>query len=169
MMRLVQLPKNREKFVRLMAFLSDVLDVCETIGVEPVLDGSLAVFLYTKNQDIIVNDIDFSYPEKHYPKIESALSQSGFQTQIQEWHVLQVRKEDLKIEFGDADFWYPGVPIEHQDYLEVGRHKVKILKLDSLIAFYEIGLKNLKPDKDKQAKYQDVKKKYEMLKKVKDQ
>jgi len=131
------------------------------------LDGSLAVFLYTKNKDVVVNDIDLSYLEKDYPKIESALTKSGFNAKIQEWHVLQVRKDDLRVEFGDTDCWYPGVPIEYQGYLEVGEHKLKILKLDSLISFYEIGLKNLKLDTEKQQKFSEVKKKYEMLKKIK--
>lgn len=127
------------------------------------------MFLYTKNDDILVNDIDLSHPEKDYPKIEFALNEAGLNAKIQDWHVLQVRKDDLKVEFGDTDFWYPGVPIVHQDYLEVGDHKLKILELDSLISFYEIGLKNLNLDKDKKQKYHEVKTKYEMLKKVANQ
>ena len=169
MLKINKLPKNKDKFVRLIDFLIEVLNVCKDINVQPVLDGSLAVFLYTKNKDIVVNDIDLSYPEKDYPRIESALIKSGFNAKIQEWHVLQVRKDDLKVEFSDTDYWYPGVPIEHQEYLVVGEHKLKILKLDSLISFYEIGLKNLKLDEEKQQKYQEVKTKYEMLKKVKNQ
>lgn len=166
MVKINKLPKNKDKFARLIDFLIEVLDVCKDINIQPVLDGSLAVFLYSQNNDIVVNDIDLSHPEKDYPKIESALIKSGFNAKIQEWHVLQVRKDNLKVEFGDTDFWYPDVQIEHQDYLEVDKHKLKILKLDSLISFYGIGLNNLKLDKDKQQKYHEVKAKYEMLKKV---
>lgn len=162
-------PKNKEKFARLIDFLTDILDVCEVIDMHPILDGSLAVLLYTKNQDLVVNDIDLSHNERDYPTIESALTKSGFNAKIQPWHVLQVRRDDLKVEFGDTDFWYPGVVVESQDYLEVGKHKLGVLRLDSLTSFYEIGSKNLSLDKEKLQKYLEVKAKYELLKSIRNQ
>lgn len=159
-------PKNKERFTRLMAFLTDILDVCESINIHPILNGSLAVFLYTKNQNLAIDDIDLPHAEKDFPKIESALIKSGFNVQIRPWHVLQVRKDDLKVEFVDTDFWYPGVVIEHQDYLEIGKHKLRVLKLDSLTSFYEIGSKNLSLDKEMQQKFLEVKAKHELLKSI---
>lgn len=67
------------------------------------------------------------------------------------------------MEFGDTAYWYPGVPVEYQDYLQVDGHRVKVLTIDSLISFYERGLKNLQGDKVKQQKYNDLKVKYNAL------
>lgn len=168
MIALSSFPKNRDKFVKLLKFLEEILDFCEAINVLPILDGSLAVFLYTKDINIAVNDIDLCYSEKYFSKIKKALMSNGFKIEIKEWHVLQVRRADLKIEFGDTDYWYPGVPIESDESVQIGKHQVPILKLDSLMAFYQIGLRNLEKDfPDKQEKYLNIKGKYELLKKLK--
>lgn len=97
-------PRNKDKVVRLINFLVEVLDACEELKIKPILDGSLTVFLYTKNSQLAINDIDLSYPEKFYTEIQKLLLSKGFKAEIKEWHVLQVRKDDLKIEFGDTDY-----------------------------------------------------------------
>jgi hypothetical protein len=164
MMTLSLYPQNKDKVVKLIDFLARVLDVCKEIDVYPILDGGMAVFLYTQNPKIIVNDIDLSCSEKYFKKILKALVNKGFKAEIKEWHVLQIREDDLKIEFGDMDFWYPGVPVEVGKYIKIRGHKLGILRLDSLISFYRIGIKNLEKEKEqKQAKYNALKAKYELL------
>lgn len=161
---LVIYPKNKSKFNRLQIFLEDVLKVADDLELKPILDGSLAVLVYTKKSDLVVNDIDFSLPEKEFPKFKEALEETGHKAEIKEWHVLQVRKDDLKIEFSDVNFWYSniGVPIEY-DFLEIDDFEIRILKLKTLKAFYKRGLDNTKGDPEKRAKYTDIKKKYEEL------
>lgn len=164
-MRLTKYPKNKEKVIRLLDFLSEILGICKYINVYPILDGSLAVFLYSQNEQITVNDIDLTYSERYFPKILKALSSQGFNTEIKEWHVLQCRKDAMKVEFGDPDYWYPNVPIEIGDYLEFENNKIGILKFESLVRYYEIGSKNLQKElPEKQQKYEDVKKKLKILK-----
>ena len=165
MITLKKLPENTDKFQRLLVFFEEVLRICREIDVMPILDGSLAVFLYT-NAPISVNDIDLSCLEILFPKILKAALRNGYLAEIKEWHVLQIRKNDTKIEFGDTDFWYPGVDVVSSDYLEVGEETVGVLRLSSLVEFYRIGVENLRKDPTKSDKYNDIKSKFELLQEV---
>jgi len=166
-MILKKYPQKKEKVIRLLDFLSEILEICKDINVNPILDGSLAVFLYSQNEQIIVNDIDLTYSERGFPKILKALSSKGINAEIKEWHVLQCRKKDMKVEFCDPDYWYPNVPIKIGDYLKFGNNKIGVLKFESLVRYYEIGSENLQKElPEKQQKYEDVKKKLEILRKI---
>jgi hypothetical protein len=172
-MKLSKTPQNEEKFLRLYDFFREILDICHGIGVYPILEGSLAVFLYTGNDELVVDDIDLSHSEKHFPKIVEALVEHDISAEIKEWHELEARRDDLKVEFGDPDYWRPGVPIESDDDVEIGNHKVDVLRFDSLISSYEIDVRRLRKETlyrfpfGKRQKYLDVKKTYQLLVKTK--
>jgi hypothetical protein len=51
-----ELPKKGAHFPRLIAFGKEVVSICDDLDVELVLNGSLAVFAYTHNQAMRVND-----------------------------------------------------------------------------------------------------------------
>ena len=44
----------------------------------------MAVFLYTQNTNMAVNDIDLSHAEEDYPKIVAALTKKGIRAEITE-------------------------------------------------------------------------------------
>ena len=54
-------PRNREHFARLLEFCQEVVAICDELDITPMLSGSLAVFGYTKDQAMEVNDIDLAY------------------------------------------------------------------------------------------------------------
>ncbi len=68
-------PKNKDKFVRLIQFFKEILDICNDLNITPALDGSLAVFAYTENQDMNVNDIDLSCSETEFSRIINVLEE----------------------------------------------------------------------------------------------
>jgi len=42
-------PQNKDKYIRLFEFFNEILDICNDLNITPILDGSLAVFEYTRN------------------------------------------------------------------------------------------------------------------------
>jgi hypothetical protein len=62
MITLNGVPKNTDEYIRLAIFIKEILDICKDLDITPILDGSLAVFAYTKNRDMDVKDIDLSVP-----------------------------------------------------------------------------------------------------------
>ena len=133
-----------------------------------MLDGSLAVFAYTKNQEMSVNDVDLSCSETEFPKIISALEEKRINYRVREWHVIQVLKDDLKIELGSTEYWYKDLPID-REILQIDDYKITMLSLNSLRAFYRQAMEDRakKTDANEKIKYEALKAKYEMLEKVK--
>ena len=68
-----------------------------------MFDGTLAVFAYTKNQNINVNDIDFACSETNFPRIISVLEERSISHRLKEWHMLQILKDDLKVELDSIE------------------------------------------------------------------
>ena len=168
MITLNHFPKNKDKFIRLIEFFKEVLEICNDLKIAPVLDGSLAVFAYTKNQEMSVNDVDLSCSETEFPKIISALEEKRINYRVREWHVIQVLKDDLKIELGSTEYWYKDLPTDRET-LQIDDYKIIMLGLNSLRAFYRQAMEDRakKTDVNEKIKYEALKAKYEMLEKVK--
>src|SRR3954464_10853003 len=105
-------PQNSEHFSRLLAFYRDIVPVCQNLHIPPLLTGSLAVFAYTRNQSLRVNDLDLACPDLVFPRFRDALTAQGLAVEVKAWHVLQVRRDGLKVEFDSLEHWFAGVPIE---------------------------------------------------------
>lgn len=164
MTKLVGFPKNKEKYVRLLEFFGEVLEICEVLGVTPILDGSLAVFAYTKNPDMEINDVDTSISEIDFSKVIKILREKGITYKLKEWGVLQVWKEDLKIELGSAERYLKDMPNDYED-MEIAGYKIKMLSLKTLTTFYKQSMderakSDLESDK---VKYERLKSRYELL------
>lgn len=168
MIRLRHFPKNKDKFVRLIAFLKEILDICNDIEISPVLDGSLAVFAYTENQEMNVNDVDLSCSEMEFPNIIRVLKGKHIPYESKEWHVLQIFKNDLKIELDSSEYWYKDLPMIYV-ILQIENYQVNMLGLHSLKEFYRQGMKARanKTEENEKIKYEALKVKYEALEKVK--
>jgi len=134
MITLSHFPKNKDKFVRLVNFFTEVLDICSTLDVALVLNGSLAVFAYTENQEMNVNDVDLSCSETEFPRIMNVLEERNTSYKLKEWHVLQILRDDLKIELDSMEYWYKSLPMEYET-LQLDSCKINILSLNSLKNF----------------------------------
>lgn len=164
MITLVGFPKNKEKYVRLLEFFGEVLGICEVFGITPILDGSLAVFVYTKNLDMEVNDVDTSISETDFSKVIKVLRERGITYKLKEWGVLQVWRGDLKIELGSAERYLKDMPNDYEN-IEIASHKIKMLSLKTLTTFYKQSMderakSDLESDK---VKYERLKSRYELL------
>jgi hypothetical protein len=168
MFTLSHFPKNKDKFVRLIDFFKEVLDICNDLDVAPVLDGSLAVFIYTESKEMNVNDVDLSCSETEFRRIMSVLEERNISYKLREWHVLQILKDDLKIEFGSMEYWYKDLPIDCE-ILQIDSYKINMLSLNSLREFYRQGVKDRaeKTDENDKIKYEALKLKFEALEKIK--
>ena len=169
MIRLKHFPKNKDKFMRLIEFLKEILDICHGLGISPVLDGSLAVFVYTEDQDLNVNDVDLACSETEFPKIIRALEERSIRYQLREWQVLQILKDDLKIELDSMEYWYKDLPKVY-DILQIDHHKVNMLSVHSLREFYRQGMRARanQTEENERIKYEALRIKYEALENVKD-
>ena len=116
MIRLSLFPKNKDKFARLIEFCKEILYICDELHIAPVLSGSLAVFAYTQNQDMNVNDVDLSCSETEFPKITNVLIERSVSYKLREWHLLQIFRDDLKVEFDSVEYWYKDLHNDVRDF-----------------------------------------------------
>jgi hypothetical protein len=167
MITLTRYPKNKEQFIRLVAFLKEILDTCHALNIAPVLNGSLAVFAYTGEQALAVNDVDLACPEAEFPRVIQALDAKGIGYKLREWRVLQILKDDLKIELDSIEYWRKGLPIDCET-LEVDGYEIQMLSLSRLKEFYRRGLEDRanKTEASEKRKYEALKAKFEALNQV---
>jgi hypothetical protein len=157
-------PKNREYFSRLLEFCREVTAICNDLGIAPALNGSLAVFGYTQNQAMRVNDIDLACSELEFPRLSRALAAKGITHELKGWHVLQARKDDLKVEFDSMEYWMADLP-EDYDTLMIDGYRLKVVGLSSLRELYRRGLEATASQSDEvnRAKYSAIADKYKTL------
>jgi hypothetical protein len=168
MITLSHFPKDKEKFVRLIEFFKEILDICGELNINPVLNGSLAVFAYTANPEMDVNDVDLACSETEFPRISRALEERGIAYKLREWHVLQIFRNNLKVELDSVEYWYKDLPMDHET-LQVDNYQVSMLGLNSLREFYRQGIKDRveKTGENEKMKYEALKLKFEALEKIK--
>lgn len=157
-------PKNKKHFSRLLDFCEEVVAICSELGISPVLSGSLAVFGYTMCEAMKVNDIDLACSELEFPRIIHALDKNEIAYKLKEWHVLQVLKDDLKVEFDSMEYWMQDLPNEFNT-LVIDGHRFKVVSLSSLKELYRRGLEATISQNDEavRAKYAAIKEKYKVL------
>ncbi len=169
MIKLNGFPKNKDKFIRLIEFLKEILDICNDLHITPTLDGGLAVFAYTKDENMIVNDVDLSCPEAEFPRIINVLEEKGISYKLREWHVLQILRNNLKIDLGSVGYWLKGLPLDYE-ILQIDNYKIKMLSLSSLTGTYKQAMEDRanKTEENEKIKYEALKVKYEILSKIAD-
>lgn len=163
-LRLNRSAKDSERLARLLDFSKEVVGICNDLGIEPVLSGSLAVLAYTQNENISVNDIDLSCEGKHFGAIIRRLDSEGIAHVLKEWHVLQVWRDDLKVEFDAQEHWLGDMP-EERELLCVEGFQVNMVSLDYLRELYQRGLDDTaaQDDENSQEKHAALKAKYDAL------
>ena len=161
-------PKNKDQFLRLIEFCEEVLDICSDLGISLILNGSLAIFAYTKNQEMDVNDVDFACSETEFPKIISVLEKRSVSYKWKEWHVLQILKDDLKVELDSIEYWYKDLSLSGET-LQIDHHRINMVSLKTLQELYKRGMQEAvnKIEENEKRKYEALKEKYEALERVK--
>lgn len=143
-------PKNKNKFIRLTKFLDEIIEILNQIKVKPIIYGSFAVFTYTKNIKMCVNDIDILFPEKGFNKIIPILNLKKIKYNYDtKWHVLQIIKDDLKIELDSIEFWNSNIS-KKCEKINLNNKEMLIINLQSLKLIYE---KAIKENKNNSKKY----------------
>jgi hypothetical protein len=155
MISIKEYPANKEQYVRLMKFGREILDICKSLGITPVVWGSLAYFGYTKDKKAVVHDIDFLVPKDSIKKIMEKGLKHNY---VPEWNLIQIFKDDLKIEFDPIEEYYKGT--EDLENFDFDGLVVKVVKLKDLIQMYK---KASEVSKDKPEQHC---KKFEELKKL---
>ncbi len=160
MIVLDEYPLNKKHFFKLKEFFKEVVQILKEAKSKPVLYGSLGVLAHTNDRTIEVNDIDLLVKEKYFEKIIELLEEKdvGFRHD-KKWHVLQIFKEDLKIEIDSIDYWQPKLAKEY-DIIKIDGLKMKILTLKSLKEVYR------KASESSDDKPEENRKKLELLEKA---
>lgn len=154
-------PQNKEKFIQLISFTKEILDICKKLDIRPVAYGSLAIFAYTKNKKISVNDIDFLIPQNNFKKIIPELIKKKIKYRYStKWYVLQIFKGNLKIEMDSVEFWQKDLSNKFNDFNFNGLN-IRVISLNNLINIYK------KLSEISKKKSEEKRKKYLMLKKIK--
>ncbi len=154
-------PKNKEKFIQLIDFCRKILNICKKLKIKPLAYGSLAIFAYTKNKEISVNDIDFLISEANFKKIISELIKKKIKYKYSiKWHVLQILKDSLKIEMDSIEFWQKDLSNNFNDF-NINGLNIKVISLNNLINIYK------KLSKISKKNPEEKHKKYLMLQKIK--
>jgi hypothetical protein len=160
-------PKDKDRFLRLIEFCKEVLNICNDLGISPILNGSLAVFAYTGSEDINVNDVDLACSETEFPRIIAALQERSISYKLKEWHLLQIWKDDLKVELDSIEYWYKDLSMVGET-LQIDEYKLNMLNLNSLKESYGRGMRDTidKTEENERRKYEALRAKYEALEKV---
>lgn len=158
MIDVVTTPKNQQHFSRLMAFTHEVLDVCQAVGITPILSASLAVFAYTQDTSMEVHDIDLSCSEAQFPRLCQELEAKGISCRVTRYHVLQAVGKGLKVEFDAAEYWMRDIPARYER-AQIGDLQFWMVGIDELQELYRRGLVDTadKADPNNQIKYRSIK------------
>lgn len=135
------------RFARLIAFAEDVLTVCEAAGTNPVMDGGLALQVHLGGAPFSVRDVDFGCPESDFVLLENGLRMAGIFCEVQPWHVLQARRDDLKVEFGAMEVWNQGLDGPYEG-VRIGRFMVRMMDRVGLREQYRRGVAATAGDPD---------------------
>jgi hypothetical protein len=154
-------PKNKNKFVKLIGFAKEIIGICQKLKIVPIIYGSYAYFIYTNNEHINVNDIDFYISEKNFNKITKILDEKKIKYHHdKKWRTIQVFKDDLKIELDSIEKWYG---YNHKNKNPFNKfhfygNPIKILSLEALTKIYKRASEVSNKPKKNLKKYQALKK-----------
>lgn len=151
---------NKKHFLNLLNFYKQLK---RKLKITPILYGSLAYFIYTKDNKIKIHDLDFLIRENTFNKIIPILKKHNIKYNYsKEYHTLQVLKNNLKIEFDSIDFWQRNLSMKSNN-IKINNTSLKVINLKSLTNIYK---KASKVSKDNP---KGNRKKYLKLKIIKDE
>lgn len=152
--------KNNIIFLQLLKFYKEINEIFRELNIQPTIYGSLAVFVYTKDESMNINDIDVLISEKEFLRIITELEKQNIKYNYnKKWQVLQILKDELKIELDSIERWQPKLSKEYTQ-IKINNQIIEILNLKSLEKVY-LNAAQVSKDKSKSNKL-----KYKALKKI---
>ncbi len=140
-------PKNANHVRKLVTLCREILIVCDELNIQPVLSGCMAAFAYTNDPELEVADLDLSCSEKEFPALKSAIESRSVLVNVTSWHVLQVRDEELKIEFDSQEVWMADMDLAPLN-VDLYGLRLRIVDHASLLELYRRAIKTLSETKD---------------------
>jgi len=93
MSKITYSPKNNAYFKNLLEFLQELLPICESLNIKPIIYGSLAYGYYSRDESININDIDVLIPESFFQEISKQATSKGFSYEETNYHSLKIYKD----------------------------------------------------------------------------
>ncbi len=157
-------PANRAHFEALWTFCEEVLAVCAALDVAPVMNASLAVLAYTGDPSLEVHDVDLSCAEADFERIVAAFDGTDVECDVREWHVLELHRGELKVEFDAAEHWMQGVDAPRNEFVH-GTGHVLVVSREDLATLYERGVTASagRDDAPGRARHEDLRRKLELV------
>jgi len=117
-------PANADYFERLLCFAKKIFTFFDAQQIDYVIYGSFALFYYTKNTSLAVNDIDVMVKPEDYPQIISFLKEQNISFK-QDGDDFSIQGDDLLIEL---DGW------------ELGGAHLKTTLESNIVSVYDMNL-----------------------------
>jgi hypothetical protein len=136
---LVREPTNLEHFNVLWPLCVESLTIARSLGVEPIMNASMAVLAHCGPVDLEVHDIDLSCAGKHFGPMSERSQQVGIDTQVQPWGVLELHRGNVKVEFDEAERWMQGLS-GLTDVVVVRGTPVTVVCREDLATLYRRGV-----------------------------
>jgi hypothetical protein len=152
-------PKNKVQFKKLITFCNEILGVCKGLGITAIAYGSFAYFLYTKDPEVKVNDIDLLVPRKSLKRIDRALTERKIRHKLIKLETLKAFKNGVRIEIDPYEFSWWKLDFEDSKYIRFDDLKIKIISLKNLKKIYGMAVKESKTKTEEyQSKYEELSK-----------
>jgi len=146
-------PRNKAHFLRLIRFGKEIIVLCHSLGVRPILYGSMAYFLHTGDGGMNVNDLDILVPIRKIDIIAGALKRRGIRHKVFPQHdSITVTRGDLRIELDAMEttykdtVWRRRLPKDFVD-LSIDDVKLRMIGLKGMKRVYGIAYARSKEDK----------------------
>ena len=152
--------KNQERIEKLLQYFDEIRPVLKTLKIKPVLWGSTAYVLHTKDFETEVNDIDFLISIEHYKDFLKELSKNNIKYEyVEGWDCIQLKKDDLMIEFD---------PLERYEIAKIEKIRFKeydlnVVSKQDLKNRYRLASESQRVESYSTQKTRDYRKKYEKL------
>ena len=143
----------------LIKFGQEIVNILDSLEIEPILYGSLAYRYYSKDKKTKVNDVDMLVREKYFEEIQRELRKRKIKSRYsRKWHVLQIFNGKLLVELDSVDFWQKG-RVEVGKKVNIEGLKVKVISLGGLRKIYRKSVKECtKNPKDYKKKLEGLEK-----------
>ncbi len=136
---LVVEPANRENFNELWPLCVDALEIVRSLGVEPVMNASMAVLAYCQDPTLEVHDIDLSCSGAYFDAISELAATRQIDCELQEWGVLELHRGHVKVEFDEAEQWMQGLRGDTETVL-IRSTEVTMVSRADLATLYQRGV-----------------------------
>jgi|TARA_Y100000310_G_C20640972_1_gene793865 hypothetical protein len=149
-------PKNKEHFKKLIPFAKKIISICRENKIDPIIYGSFVHFVYTKDTNMNVNDIDIIIPRNGLKKLIKLLKKDKikFIRCSPEDYSIIIKKGKLKLELDEVGTGYKTLnkkSLSKNIFNKVDFYgtEIRIITLKQLEEMYPIAYNRSKEDKVK--------------------